>query len=113
MNTSHLSPSQIRLQLWDHISREIRLPTSSKILLLVIANLTDPRSLRARIPISLLVVHSGQSETEINRLLSTLETKQWIESMRVPNEVRGRPAVTLYNLSAPLLHRALSNNSRT
>ncbi|MBD2103165.1 hypothetical protein [Leptolyngbya sp. FACHB-261] len=108
MNTSHLSPSQIRLMLWDYISREIKLPASSKSILQVIANLTDPRSLRARIPISLIVVHGGLSQSDISRLLVNLEANQWVEKSLVPAEVAGRPPVTLYNLSESLLRHALN-----
>ncbi|MBD2104337.1 hypothetical protein [Leptolyngbya sp. FACHB-261] len=112
MNTAHLSPSQIRLMLWAYISREIKLPAASKSILQVIANLTDPRSLRARIPISLIVVHSGLSQSDISRLLVNLEANQWVEKSLVPAEAPGRPPATLYNLSEGLIRHALCLNRK-
>ncbi|MBD2102181.1 hypothetical protein [Leptolyngbya sp. FACHB-261] len=113
MNFDHLSPSQIRLMLWDYISRQLHLPASTKSILLVIANLTDPRSLRARIPISLIVVHGGLSQSDTNRLLVNLEANQWVSKMLVPDEAIGRPPITLYNLSEQLVRAALQASKRS
>ncbi|MBD2101078.1 hypothetical protein [Leptolyngbya sp. FACHB-261] len=104
--TSNLSPAQIRLALWDTISRDLTLPAQSKIILLVIANLTEPRSFKARIPISLIVVHGGLQESDVSRLLPTLEANRWVEKMLVPSS-SGSPPVTLYNLTPPLIRTAL------
>ncbi|MBD2104455.1 hypothetical protein [Leptolyngbya sp. FACHB-261] len=105
MNFSHLSPSQIRLQLWDHISRELNLSNQAKLILLIIANYTDPRSLRASVPTSLLVLKCSLSETDLNRLFVPLEASQLIERQRVLSDA-GR-SITLCNLGKTLLQQAL------
>ncbi|MBD2101501.1 hypothetical protein [Leptolyngbya sp. FACHB-261] len=104
-----MNPSPLRLQLWDHITRELTLSPPSKLILLVIANYTDPRSLKASVPISLLVLKCGLKEPEISRLLIPLEAGHWIERLRVLTDA-GR-CVTLHNLSAALIQRALQNST--
>ncbi|MBD2101706.1 hypothetical protein [Leptolyngbya sp. FACHB-261] len=100
------NPSQIRLLLWDYITREIRLPAASKSILLALANLTDPRSRTAHAPISLLVVYAGLSQSDVSRLLGNLDANQWIETNRIPADP-GRPPITVYNLSSQLIQLAL------
>ncbi len=100
------SPSQVRLALWDYIIRELNLPAPSKLLLLILANFTDPRSHRANSPLSLLVLKSGLRQAEVVRLLSHLEANQWVEQTRVPAEP-GCPPLPLYHLCGPLIQLAL------
>ncbi|MBD2100151.1 hypothetical protein [Leptolyngbya sp. FACHB-261] len=105
MNTS-LNPSQTRLILWDYITRSLNLSPPSKLLLLVIANYTDPRSLKASVPLSLLVLQCNLKEPEVTRLLLPLEACHYTERHRVLTDT-GR-AVTLCNLTPQLIQRALT-----
>ncbi|MBD2102822.1 hypothetical protein [Leptolyngbya sp. FACHB-261] len=106
MISSHPSPSQKRLQLWDYISRELKLMPSLKLILLVLANYTNPHSYKANIPASLIIRDSGLRDEEIKRLLASLEAAHWVESVRVLDDA-GR-SVLLYNLSAQLVQRVLN-----
>ncbi|MBD2104470.1 hypothetical protein [Leptolyngbya sp. FACHB-261] len=105
MNTSHLNPSQTRLMLWDYISRNLNLSPQSKLLLLLIANYTDPRSLKASVPISLLVLQCNLKEPEVNRLLLPLEACHYTERQRVLTDA-GR-SVILCHLNPQLIQMAL------
>ncbi|MBD2105298.1 hypothetical protein [Leptolyngbya sp. FACHB-261] len=105
MLPSHLSPSQVRLRLWDYISRELKLMPPLKLILLVLANYTDSHSHKANIPASLIIRDSGLRDEEIKRLLISLEAANWVESTRVLSDA-GR-SVMLYNLSAQLIRQVL------
>ncbi|MBD2103930.1 hypothetical protein [Leptolyngbya sp. FACHB-261] len=102
--TPSLSPSQVRLHLWDHISRDLKLMPSLKLILLVLANYTDSHSHKANIPASLIIRDSGLRNEEVKRLLVSLEAAHWVESLRILDEA-GR-SVVLYNLSARLVQVA-------
>ncbi|MBD2103055.1 hypothetical protein [Leptolyngbya sp. FACHB-261] len=108
MSPSHLSPSQRRLQIWDYISRQLKLMPQLKLILLILANYTDPQNQKANIPASLIIRDSGLRDEEIKRLLASLEAANWVESTRVLTDA-GR-SVILYNLSAQLLKQALSSS---
>ncbi|MBD2102571.1 hypothetical protein [Leptolyngbya sp. FACHB-261] len=105
--TPSLSSSQTRLRLWDHISRELKLMPSLKLILLVLANYTDAHNHKANIPASLIIRDSGLRNEEVKRLLVSLEAAHWVESNRVLDDT-GR-SVILYNLSARLVQSALSS----
>ncbi|MBD2101100.1 hypothetical protein [Leptolyngbya sp. FACHB-261] len=104
-----MNPDQIRLALWDCITRDLHLSTPSKSILLVIANYTDPRSSRANIPISLLVLKCNLQQSELSRLLPPLEACHWIESSRFLSDAGHR--LRLYNLSPQLWQRALRGST--
>ncbi|MBD2102962.1 hypothetical protein [Leptolyngbya sp. FACHB-261] len=106
MKTTNLTPAQIRLALWDTITRDLNLQSVSKLILLIIANFTNPRSRTARIPLSLIVLKSGLHHSDVNRQMAVLETSGWVEKILVPAEAEQR-SITLYNLSAQLLRLAL------
>ncbi|MBD2102445.1 hypothetical protein [Leptolyngbya sp. FACHB-261] len=105
MNAVELSPSQIRLRLWDHIARELNLSPQAKLLMLMLANYTEPRSLKASVPISLLVLKCSMPEPVVNHLLVPLEASQLIERQRVLTDA-GR-SVILCNLSRQLIQQSL------
>ncbi|MBD2099716.1 hypothetical protein [Leptolyngbya sp. FACHB-261] len=101
-----MTSSQIRLLLWDTITRNLNLQSTSKFILLIIANFTDPRSRTARVPLSLIVLKSSLPESEVNRQMAILEASYWVEKISVPSTA-GRPPITLYNLSTQLIQLAL------
>ncbi len=97
--------SQTRLALWDYITRLPNLPPLLKLILLVLANYSDSRSLKSRVPLSLLVRDCNLSEKDLLRLLPSLEVANLIEKLSIPAERHG-PNIPLYNLSSPLLQAA-------
>ncbi|MBD2104695.1 hypothetical protein [Leptolyngbya sp. FACHB-261] len=95
--------SKTRLALWDYISRRQNLPASAKILLLVAANYTDPRTGRANLPISLFVRDGDVEESDVRRYIVRLETSNRLSKLILPGDDISRPPSTLFNLSPQLI----------
>ncbi|MBD2101963.1 hypothetical protein [Leptolyngbya sp. FACHB-261] len=96
---------QIRCALWDLISREAELPALNKLILLTIANYTEPYRSKTPVPISLIVRDTRIPETDLRKFFTSLERGHWIEKTLVPND-EGRPPITVYHLAPRLLRAA-------
>ncbi|MBD2102718.1 hypothetical protein [Leptolyngbya sp. FACHB-261] len=99
--------SRIRVQLWDHITRELNLSSQTKLLLLVIANYTDARSLKAHAPLSLLILRTGLREPEATHLLDILAASEYVRRSQPP--VTNSLPIPLYDLRERLVRDALRN----
>ncbi|MBD2103872.1 hypothetical protein [Leptolyngbya sp. FACHB-261] len=97
---------QHRLALWDHLTRRLKLSAHLKLVLLTIANYTEPNGSPSRVPLTLLSRDCSLEPGELSLLLLSLEGRNLVDKVLVQSH--GSPTVALYSLSSHLLRAAIS-----
>ncbi|MBD2104824.1 hypothetical protein [Leptolyngbya sp. FACHB-261] len=104
-----MSPN-LRLALWDHITRRLNLAAPLKLILLTIANYLEPNGGHSRVSLVLLSRDSNLEPQNLQPLLLSLEARDLVRKVTVHPE-GGGPTIPLYSLSPNLL-RTVHNSDR-
>ncbi|MBD2102552.1 hypothetical protein [Leptolyngbya sp. FACHB-261] len=94
--------TNLRLALWDHITRRLNLSAQLKLILLTIANYLEPNSAHSRVTLALLSRDSNLEPQDLQPLLLGLEARDLVRKVTVHPE-GGGPTIALYSLSPNLL----------
>ncbi|MBD2100166.1 hypothetical protein [Leptolyngbya sp. FACHB-261] len=103
--------TNLRLALWDHITRQLNLAAPLKLILLTIANYLEPNGGHSRVTLNLLSRNSNLEPQDLQPLLLGLEARDLIRKVTVYPQ-GGGSTVSLYSLSPSLLRAVQNSDSK-